>query len=66
MTNKIEINDWVQHLRFKIRGQVKKIILSENDGKAILKVWTSNQLPLQTWEESNVVLYQGSNDIEDP
>lgn len=65
MTNKIEIDDWVQHQRFKIKGQVKKIIRAENDGKTILKVWTSDQLPLQTWEESNVVLCQGSNDAED-
>jgi CRISPR/Cas system-associated endoribonuclease Cas2 len=56
MAELIEINDWVQHQRFKIRGQVKKIIRPDNDNITILKVWTSDLLPLQTWEEAHVVL----------
>ena len=55
MPENFEINDWVQHQRFKILGQIRKIVRSEKDGKTILKVWTSDQLPLQTWEEENVV-----------
>ena len=58
MAEIIEINDWVQHQRFRIRGQVKKIIRPDNEVKTILKVWTSDQLPLQTWEEAHVVLIQ--------
>jgi hypothetical protein len=58
MIEKIEINDWVQHQRFKVTGQVRKIVRSEKDGKTILKVWTDDALPLQTWEEENVKLYQ--------
>jgi hypothetical protein len=60
MAEIIEINDWVQHQRFKIRGQVKKIIRPDNEDKTILKVQTSDQLPLQTWEEAHVVLIQKS------
>jgi len=58
MAEIIEINDWVQHQRFRIRGQVKKIIRPDNENKNILKVRTSDQLPLQTWEEGHVVLIQ--------
>lgn len=58
MAELIEINDWVQHQRFKIRGMVKKIIRPDNEDKIILKVWTSDQLPLQTWEEAHVGLIQ--------
>jgi hypothetical protein len=54
MADNIVINDWVQHQRFRLTGQVRKIIRSEKDGKTILKVWTSDQVPLQTWEEENV------------
>ena len=60
MAEIIEINDWVQHQRFRIRGQVKKIIRPDNENKNILKVRTSDQLPLQTWEEAHVVLIQKS------
>lgn len=56
MTDEFQIDDWVQHQRFKIRGQVKKIIRPEKDGPTVLKVWTSDQLPLQTWEEDHVIL----------
>lgn len=58
MAEIIKINDWVQHQRFKVRGQVKKIIRSKKDRLSILKVWTSDQLPLQTWEEAHVTLRQ--------
>jgi hypothetical protein len=54
MIEKIEINDWVQYQRFKTTGQVRKIVRSEKDEKTILKVWTEDALPLQTWEEENV------------
>lgn len=58
MIEKIEINDWAQHQRFKITGQVRNIVYSGKDGKTILKVWTDDALPLQTWEEENVKFYQ--------
>jgi len=54
LNENLEINDWVQHQRFRLIGQVRKIVLSEKDSKAILKVWTSDRLPLQTWEEEQV------------
>ena len=58
MAEKIENNDWVQHKRFKLIGQVRKIVRLEKDGKTILKVWTSDKLPLQTWEAPDTKLHQ--------
>ena len=57
MNDKIEIEDWVRHQRFKIVGRVAKILVTE-ENKTILKVWTDTQLPLQTWEEEHVKLHQ--------
>ena len=50
MKENTQINDWVQHQRFKLIGQVRKIVRSKKDGITILKVWTSDKLPLQSWE----------------
>ena len=58
MPENIEINDWVQHQRFKLVGQVRKIVRSEKDGKTVLKVWTNDQLPLQTWEKKEVKFHK--------
>jgi len=58
MEEKIENNDWVQHQRFKLIGQVRKIVRSKKDGKPILKVWTSDKLPLQSWEAQETKLHQ--------
>ena len=58
MDKKIENNDWVEHQRFKLIGQVRKIVCLEKDGKTILKVWTSDKLPLQSWEAQDTKLHQ--------
>lgn len=65
MPKNIEINDWVQHQRFKLIGQVIKIVRSNKDHNTILKVWTSDQLPLQTWEEENVTFMKKGNGREE-
>ena len=57
MKENTKINDWVQHQRFKLIGQVRKIVRSKKDGITILKVWTSDKLPLQSWEEHDTKLH---------
>ena len=56
MAEIIENNDWVQHQRFKLIGQVRKIVAPKKDGITILKVWTSDKLPLQSWEAQETKL----------
>ncbi|HEY5040059.1 MAG TPA: hypothetical protein VIJ93_13405 [bacterium] len=58
MEEKIENNDWVQHQRFKIIGQVRKIVRFGTGRKTILKVWTSDKLPLQSLEAQETKLHQ--------
>lgn len=65
MSEKIKINDWVKHERFRLIGQVKKIIRSK-EGTNVLKVWTDDKLPLQTWEEDQVAFDHRDGNIDLP